>query len=199
LQKEVRTMATVVDQYPGQRDDRAKLESQFAPLVEHQIPSLRRYAVALTHDRDRADDLVQDCLVRALAKQHLWQPETDLRAWLFTILYHSRVSDLRRSAREIGGNKIAAESLEPTPQWPDGRLQLLELNRGIGALPEPRRRALRLVCLEGVGYEQAAATLGVPVGTVRSRIARARKALRVEFDVSPKRRPRAMAKRGFAT
>jgi RNA polymerase sigma-70 factor (ECF subfamily) len=162
-------MATGVNQYPGHADDaiatgftadgpvavddvveRAELASQFAPLVEHEIPGLRRHAVALTRDRDRADDLVQDCLVRALAKQHLWQPETDLMAWLFTILHNSRVSDLRRSAREKRRNEIAAESFLPMPRYPDGRLELLDLDRRIGKLPERQRQALLLVCLEGI-------------------------------------------------
>ena len=131
-------MATIADQYPGHTDDAincAEPASQFVPLVEHQIPSLRRYAVALTRDRERADDLVQDCLVRALTKQHLWQPETDLRAWLFTILHNSRVSDLRRLAREKSRNAIAADALLPTPRCPDVQLELFDLDRGIGKLP----------------------------------------------------------------
>jgi RNA polymerase sigma-70 factor, ECF subfamily len=187
-------MATVADQYPGQCDDHPKLESQFAPLVEHQIPGLRRYAIALTHDRDRADDLVQDCLVRALAKQHLWQPDTDLRAWLFTILHNSRISDLRRSARDKRHNEIAARSFLPMPRHPDSQLELLDLDRGIAKLPERQRQALLLVGLEGISYEQAAGILGVPVGTLRSRIGRARESLRAQFGRPPTRQLRAAAK-----
>jgi RNA polymerase sigma-70 factor (ECF subfamily) len=211
-------MATVADQYPGHADDaiatsfvddgpvvvddvveRAELASQFAPLVEHEIPSMRRYAVALTRDRDRADDLVQDCLVRALAKQRLWQPETDLRAWLFTILHNSRVNDLRRLACEKSRIEIAAESFSPMPRHPDGRLDLLDLDRGIGKLPEHQRQALLLVCLEGISYEQAAGILGVPVGTLRSRIARARESLRAQFGRPPTRQPCAAAKSALPT
>jgi DNA-directed RNA polymerase specialized sigma24 family protein len=128
-------MARVVDQCPGRADNTiatgfaddgpvvvndvlegAELALQFAPLVEHEIPGLRRYAVALTRDRERADDLVQDCLVRALAKQHVWQPETDLRAWLLTFLHNSRVSDRRRFALEKSRNEIAVESFLPMPR-----------------------------------------------------------------------------------
>src|SRR5436190_21820969 len=74
--------------------------NEFARLLEAEIPRLRRYARALTRDVVRADDLVQSCLTRAIAKQHLWQPGTDLRAWLFTILHNQHVNDVRRSARE---------------------------------------------------------------------------------------------------
>src|SRR6266571_3939046 len=74
--------------------------SDFARLLETEIPRLRRYARALTRDVARADDLVQSCLTRAIAKQHLWQYGTDLRAWLFTILHNQHVNDVRRSARE---------------------------------------------------------------------------------------------------
>src|SRR6516162_5712376 len=156
-------MATIADQYPGHTDDAincAEPASQFVPLVEHQIPGLRRYTVALTRDRDRADDLVQDCLVRALTKQHLWQPETDLRAWLFTILHNSRVSELRRLAREKSRNEIAAGSFSQMSRHPDRRIELLDLDHGIGKLPERQRHALLLVCLEGISYEQAAGILG---------------------------------------
>jgi RNA polymerase sigma-70 factor (ECF subfamily) len=203
--------ATVADQYPSHCDEaiatgfaddgpvvvddvlgRAELASQFSPLVKQQIPGLRRYAVALTRDRDRADNLVQDCLVRALTKQHLWQPETGLRAWLFTILHNSRVSGLRRLAREKSRNEIAAGSFSQMPRHPDGRMELLDLDRGIGKSPE--RQALLLVCLEGISYEPAAGILGVPVGTLGSRIVRAREPLRAEFDRPPTRQPRAAAK-----
>src|SRR5271163_2562697 len=74
--------------------------SDFAQLLETEIPRLRRYARALTRDASRADDMVQSCLLRAVAKQHLWQPGTDLRAWLFTILHNQNVNYVRRSVRE---------------------------------------------------------------------------------------------------
>jgi len=74
--------------------------SDFAWLLQNEIPRLRRYARALTRDAARADDLVQSCLVRAIAKQHLWEPSTDLRAWLFTILHNQNVNEVRRSVRE---------------------------------------------------------------------------------------------------
>src|SRR5438105_13958497 len=83
----------------------------FARLLEAEIPRLRRYARALTRDVSRADELVQSCLTRAVAKQHLWQPGTDLRAWLFTILHNQHVNDVRRSVRE--GVSVAVEEMAP--------------------------------------------------------------------------------------
>src|SRR5262249_22301125 len=87
-----------------------KLMSDFALLLEAEIPRLRRYALALTRDRSRGDDLVQSCLTRALTKRHLWQEGTDLRAWLFTILHNQHVNEVRRSARE--GFSVPVEDLE---------------------------------------------------------------------------------------
>src|SRR5580700_11695920 len=86
--------------------------NDFGQLVEAEIPGLRRYARALTRDLTRADDLVQSCLMRALAKQHLWQAGTDLRAWLFTLLHNQHVNDVRRSMRE--GVGVAFEDVAPT-------------------------------------------------------------------------------------
>src|SRR5712691_4315765 len=85
--------------------------NDFGRLIEAEIPRLRRYARALTRDVGRADDLVQSCLTRALAKRHLWQPGTDLRAWLFTILHNQHVNDVRRSVRE--GVNVAIEEMAP--------------------------------------------------------------------------------------
>jgi RNA polymerase sigma-70 factor, ECF subfamily len=85
--------------------------SDFARLLQNEIPRLRRYARALTRDSARADDLVQSCLVRAIAKEHLWEPGTDLRAWLFAILHNQNVNEIRRSARE--GVVAAVEDVAP--------------------------------------------------------------------------------------
>src|SRR5215208_2371382 len=85
--------------------------NDFARQLEAEIPRLRRYARALTRDVSRADDLVQSCLTRAVAKQHLWQPGTDLRAWLFTILHNQHVNDVRRAVREE--NNVPIEDAAP--------------------------------------------------------------------------------------
>src|SRR5436309_13047364 len=104
--------------------------NRFALLLQNEIPRLRRYARALTRDATRADDLVQSCLVRAIAKSHLWQPGTDLRAWLFTILHNQHVNDVRRSVRE--GITVPVEDVAPilTVQSTQGSsLQLRDLDR----------------------------------------------------------------------
>src|SRR6185437_6399508 len=106
--------------------------SDFNQMLEPQIPRLRRYARALTRDAVRADDLVQSCLARALAKAHLWQPGTDLRAWLFTILHNQHVNDVRRAVRE--GINIPVEDVAPllTVQSTQGAsLQLRDLDRAL--------------------------------------------------------------------
>src|SRR5579863_10093031 len=111
--------------------------TEFARLLEIEIPRLRRYARALTRDVTRADDLVQNCLTRAVAKQHLWQPGTDLRAWLFTILHNQHVNDVRRSVRE--GVTVAVEEMAPVLSvYPSvmGTLQLRDLENAIAKLPQ---------------------------------------------------------------
>ena len=153
--------------------------SEFARLLEHQIPRLRRYARALTRDVTRADDLVQSCLERALARQNLWQPGTDLRAWLFTILHNQHVNEVRSTLREDGG--IAAEASRAIPSVSPNALaslQLQELDRAVGSLPAGQRQVILLVGLEGMRYEEVAKILDIPVGTVRSRLSRARHELR---------------------
>jgi RNA polymerase sigma-70 factor, ECF subfamily len=158
--------------------------SHFSGLLEHEIPRLRRYARALTRDATRADDLVQSCLVRAIAKSHLWQPGTDLRAWLFTILHNQHVNDVRRAVRE--GINIPVEDVAPVltvPSTQGAALQLRDLDRAMARLPEEQRQVLLLVGLEGMRYEEVASVLDVPVGTVRSRLSRGRDMLRYLMDM----------------
>jgi RNA polymerase sigma-70 factor (ECF subfamily) len=173
----------------------------FSRLLEPEIPRLRRYARALTRDAVRADDLVQSCLVRALAKSHLWQVGTDLRAWLFTILHNQHVNDVRRSVRE--GVSVPVEDAGPVltvPSTQGASLQLRDLDRALAQLPEEQRQVLLLVGLEGMRYEEVAVVLDVPVGTVRSRLSRGRDMLRhlmgiktearIEAEPRPPRRAR---------
>jgi RNA polymerase sigma-70 factor (ECF subfamily) len=147
--------------------------------IEAEIPRLRRYARALTRDVGAADDLVQDCLVRALDKLHLWQEGTDLRAWLFTILHNQYVNRVRRAVREgIAVGLSESEPLLTRAPHQGKRLELRDLERAIAKLPEEQRAVVLLVGLEGMRYEDVAAVLNVPVGTVRSRLSRGREALR---------------------
>jgi RNA polymerase sigma-70 factor, ECF subfamily len=161
------------------------VKAQGAPVadthhdIEFEIPRLRRYARALTRDVVSADDLVQDCLTRALGKLHLWQEGSDLRAWLFTILHNQYVNHIRRAVRE--GATVALNETEPmlsrAPQQ-GKRLELRDLERAIAQLPEEQRSVILLVGLEGMRYEEVAAVLDVPIGTIRSRLSRGREALR---------------------
>jgi RNA polymerase sigma-70 factor (ECF subfamily) len=156
--------------------------------IEAEIPRLRRYARALTRDVVAADDLVQDCLARALGKLHLWQEGTDLRAWLFTILHNQYVNQVRRAVRE--GAAVGLSETEPmlTRAPRQGkRLELRDLERAIAKLPEEQRSVILLVGLEGMRYEEVAEILDVPVGTVRSRLSRGREALRRLMGIVPDR------------
>ena len=155
--------------------------SDFGRMVEAEIPRLRRYARALTRDisrASRADDLVQSCLTRAIAKQHLWQPGTNLRAWLFTILHNQHVSDVRRAAREVVTVSVEdAPTLTTQPNAYDV-LRLRDLRVAMDKLPIEQREAILLIGLEGLPYEDAAKVLNVPIGTIRSRLSRGRDQLR---------------------
>jgi RNA polymerase sigma-70 factor (ECF subfamily) len=171
------------------------MKNDFARLLEAQIPRLRRYARALTRDVSRADDLVQSCLARAVAKQHLWQYGTDLRAWLFTILHNQHVNDIRRSVRE-GSNVTLEEAPELTVQSNAiPRLQLRDLEAALGKLPPEQRQVILLIGLEGMRYDEVAVIMGVPIGTVRSRLSRGRDQLRrlmsMEEKLGESEQPRA--------
>jgi RNA polymerase sigma-70 factor (ECF subfamily) len=158
--------------------------SDFARLLQNEIPRLRRYARALSRDAARADDLVQSCLVRAIAKEHLWERGTDLRAWLFTILHNQNVNEIRRSVRE--GVVVAVEDVAPVltvAPRAGASLQLRDLERAIRLVPEEQRQVILLVGLEGMRYEEVAAVLDIPIGTVRSRLSRGREMLRRLMDM----------------
>jgi RNA polymerase sigma-70 factor, ECF subfamily len=153
--------------------------SNVSQLLEPQIPRLRRYARALTRDLSRADDLVQNCLARALAKEHLWEPGTDLRAWLFTILHNQHVNDVRRLVREgiVVSIEDVTSSLSALPTI-EASLNLKDVEQAIATLPKEHREVILLAAREGMRYDEMAEALGVPIGTVRSRLSRARTRLR---------------------
>jgi len=159
--------------------------------IEAEIPRLRRFARALTHDVIAADDLVQDCLTRALGKLHLWEEGTDLRAWLFTILHNQHVNHIRRKVRE--GAAVGLSEREPLlshAAQQGRRLELRDLERAIGKLPDAQRSVILLIGLEGMRYEEVAVVLNVPVGTIRSRLSRARESLRRLTDGLPEEETR---------
>ncbi len=141
------------------------------------IPRLRRYARALVSDRAAADDLVQDTLERAWSKLHLYRRGTDLRAWLFTVMHNVHVNRVR-AARPTELLEDEMPELAQRPVQGDGLL-VRDLERGIARLPADQRAVLLLVTLEEMSYEEVARTLSIPIGTVMSRLSRAREKLRL--------------------
>jgi RNA polymerase sigma-70 factor (ECF subfamily) len=162
----------------GERSDaeRTRPMPDILSLIEAEIPHLRRFARYLARDVDRGDDLVQECLTRAIAKNDTWTPGTNLRAWLFTILKNCHINDLRRARR---ADEMPDEHplLTVAPNQ-DAHIGLLEVRDAFLRLSDEHREVLLLVAIEGLQYDEAAAILNVPVGTVRSRLSRARQALR---------------------
>jgi RNA polymerase sigma-70 factor, ECF subfamily len=148
-----------------------------------EIPRLRRYARYLARDADRADDLVQECLTRAIAKVDSWTPGTNLRAWLFVILRNCHINEVRRGQRtSLVGEMSSDYEVLPTPASQEAHMNLLEVRDAYLNLSEEHREVLLLVAIEGLQYEEAAEILQVPVGTIRSRLSRARQALRDALD-----------------
>ena len=151
------------------------------PTLVHHITALRRYARALLGNRADAEDLVQECLARALSRVHLWRPGTNLRAWLFTILHNIHINALRsRQSRAAAAERGLGDHQITTMVRPDQdlRLELRDLERALRKIPDEQRQAVLLIGMEGMSYEEAAAVIGVPIGTVISRVARGREGLR---------------------
>ena len=141
------------------------------------IPRLRRYARALVGERAAADDLVQDTLERAWSKLHLYRRGTDLRAWLFTVMHNVHVNRVR-AARPTEPLEDEMPELAQRATQGDS-LVVRDLERSIAALPQAQREVLLLVALEDLSYDETARALGIPIGTVLSRLARAREKLRL--------------------
>jgi RNA polymerase sigma-70 factor (ECF subfamily) len=154
-----------------------------ADSIVELIPRLRRYARALAGDRIAADDLVQDTLERAWSKFHLYRRGTDLRAWLFTVMHNVHVNQLRASRPAAQLDEEMPE-LAQAARETDG-LVLRDLDAAIRRLPPDQREVLLLVALEDMSYDEAASTLGIPIGTVMSRLARAREKLRAMLSGLP--------------
>jgi RNA polymerase sigma-70 factor (ECF subfamily) len=147
-------------------------------MIAH-LPTLRAFALSLCRDAALADDLVQDTLVKAWSKFHLFVPGTNLRAWLFTILRNTYFSNRRKRAREVEDvDGILAGKLTSKPDH-DGHLAMAELTAALAQLPDEQREALILVGAMGFSVEEAAETCGCAPGTIKSRANRGRRALAV--------------------
>jgi RNA polymerase sigma factor (sigma-70 family) len=145
-----------------------------------QIPGLRRYARALTGNSWAADDLVQDTLERACTKWRLWAAGSDLRAWLFTLMHNLFVNQLRHSSRQAAlATPLDIDALpEPVAATDASQEQLLDLQRCLMRLPQDQRAVLLLISVEDMSYEETARIVDAPVGTVMSRLSRARTRMR---------------------
>jgi len=149
----------------------------FADGVLASVTSLRAFAISLTRDADQAEDLVQETVLRAISKQEQFVAGTNLQAWLFTILRNQFFSEHRKSLREVeDGDGSYAATMIALPDQED-RIMMHDLEAALGKLPEGQREALILVGADGLSYEEAAQALGCAVGTVKSRVNRARKCL----------------------
>ncbi len=162
----------------------------FLDEVETCIPALRRYARSLIQDRELADDLVQDCLERAIRRRRLWRHGA-VQPWLFRILVNLFRNHYRDTRRRNETPFDEAMHARPQPADQDDRLALSDTLNAIATLPDDQREALMLVVLEGFSYVQAAEILDIPVGTLMSRIGRARQKLRAGGNGSahPRLRP----------
>ncbi len=151
--------------------------SEFQGRIEAAIPALRRYARALTRDTETADDIVQDTLVRALRSEHLFHGG-DMRAWLYTILTNLNRNRLRTLSRRPTITPIKDNDAATSGPESAGR----DIGRALDQLAEDQRSALLLVVLEGLTYREVAEVQGVPIGTVMSRLARARTQIKAYLD-----------------
>lgn len=146
-----------------------------------EIPRLRRYARAMLGDRAAADDLVQDTLERAWSRLTQWRTGSDMRAWLFGIMHNLRIDQLRRPG--LPTQSIDAEDFQvPTRATQNDELELRDIESALSHLPDEQREVLLLVALEEMSYADIAATLGIPAGTVMSRLSRGRERLRLVMN-----------------
>ena len=157
--------------------------SRFDALIGSHIPHLRRYARALTGEAARADDLVQDTLERAWIKFHLWKPTLDLRPWLFTIMHNIFVNQVRAAARHDLSSLAGSDEGAPSARANQSdMLEVGDIAACLARLPLEQREVLLLVSLEDMNYAQVARILSIPLGTVTSRLARARARLKAMLE-----------------
>ena len=148
------------------------------------IPSLRAFAVSLAQNSDRADDLVQETLVKAWDKQASFQPGTNLKAWLFTILRNEFYSQMRKRGREVQDSEGAMTARLAVHPSQEGKLDLDDFRNALQQLPEDQREAIILIGASGFSYEEAAEICDCAVGTIKSRVSRARARLQEILKIS---------------
>ncbi len=168
----------------GNADPRDSASVSLRDDIAVEIPRLRRYAWVLLRDATAADDLVQDCLERAISREHLFQPGTNLRAWLFTIMHNLHVNAITRARRMVSADSThntvdARRAVSPAQ---GDSLVLRDLERALALLSVEQRAVVLLIGVEGLSYAEAASVLDVPMGTIMSRLARGREKLRRLMD-----------------
>jgi RNA polymerase sigma-70 factor, ECF subfamily len=148
------------------------------------LPNLRAFGVSLSGNHDKADDLVQDTIMKAWAKQDSFEPGTNMKAWLFTILRNEFYSQMRKRGREIqDSDGIFTERMSVHPaQY--GSLDMRDFQTALARLPFDQREAIILVGATGLSYEEAAEVCGCAIGTIKSRVSRARTQLQTELKIS---------------
>jgi RNA polymerase sigma-70 factor (ECF subfamily) len=157
--------------------------SETSHLIVEQIPHLRRYALALLGDAERADDLVQDCLERAWSRFHLFREDGNLRAWLFTIMHNLNANAARRASRRPRTVPFEHDRhAVPMSGNQEDRVAVSALARALDGIPTEQREVVLLVGLEQMTYEEVARVLDIPVGTVMSRLHRGRERLRNAYE-----------------
>ena len=147
------------------------------------LPSLRAFAISLVGRHDQADDLVQDAIMKAWAKQEQFEMGTNMKAWLFTILRNELYSKLRKRGREVQDSEgLFTENLAQHPSQ-YGSLDMQDFRRALDKLPDEQREAIVLVGASGFSYEEAAEICGCALGTIKSRVNRARQKLQEILDI----------------
>lgn len=160
-------------------------DAEFRKEMEVVLPQLRAYAISLTRDRTIADDLLQDTMIKAWAARDRFRAGTNFRAWSFVIARNIFISERRRGRFKGEWDELAASRLLAAPAPQEHSIHLGDLERAISDLPASQRDAVMLIGAAGLSYEEAAETLQVPVGTVKSRVSRARLALEEALDGVP--------------
>ncbi len=154
--------------------------SKLTTEIEKYIPALRRYAFALLRNQEAADDLVQDCLERALQKQLLWLKGSSMRAWLFTIMHNIYVNQVKKQSRKPVTFSLDTyhDTHDISAGYAHSDSNISDIEKGLHQLPEEQRQVLLLVALEGFSYKEVSKILNIPMGTVMSRLSRARESVR---------------------
>ena len=161
------------------------MTDEFRTRMVGLLPRLRRFAVALTGDLDQADDLVQETCMRALSRVTQWQPGTRLDSWMYRIAQNIWLDRMR--SRKVRGEGVALEVAEAVSgtdgrEVVESRLSLAAVSAAMAELPPDQRLLVALVCIDGVSYKEAAQITGAPIGTVMSRLARARRELHARLE-----------------